>query len=544
VGDGGSTGSLATSAFVVQGALVLDRNDAVTLAQPVSGAGTLTQAGSGTLTLAGNNKTYTGDTVVANGVLATADSHNLPDSSAVVVQAAGRLTLGGSEILRSVTAQGAVVLAGDVTASEDLLLSGAVTVPGNQALKLTARRIDAINPGNIWGQSVSLDASERVTLASGTDGSAATPAPRGLVLGTVRLAAGGRIDAGTLGLTDTTTLSGGTLELVSSAAQAITAPGTDLANKQAIALPIAYAADAVQQTGGTIDLAAGAGLQVHAVNGGSISLTSAGNRFLGSLQLLSGAAFGTGWVANATPGDFGKPAPKGYALQGRVQVAGSTVVLGGLGIEADVISISADMLTTPSTNSGAPTLTARLPFDNTVGTEVSLPGLTLALSSASFDLAAPFGAKGGGEIRIDVGNRLLGDRTLALNAGYVTVLPRGGARGSTAVLLAGPAVNTNGYRFFFDGAGVQGEIPVFYNGLLPVTPAVESSISATVSVSESSRKERFDEAIRTENVAVRLRSGVIAEVGPGRPATQGSEGARGPATCTPAAAGLACEAAP
>ena len=545
VGDGGNTGSLATAGLQVQGALVFERNDAVTLAQPVSGSGTLTQAGSGTLTLAGNNKTYTGDTNVANGVLATADGQNLPDTSAVLVQAGGHLSLGGSEILRSVTAQGTVALAGDVTASEDLLLSGAVTVPGNQGLKLTARRIDAVSPGNIWGQSVSLDASERVTLASGTDSTGGgTPTPRNLVLGTVTLAAGGRIDAGTLSLNDTTTLSGGTLELVSSAAQAITAPGADLADKQAFALPIAYAADAVQQTGGSIELAAGAGLQVHAVNGGSISLTRPDNRFLGSLQILSGAAFGTGWVPNATPGEFGVPAPKGYALQNRVQVAGSTVVLGGQGIEADVISISADMLTTPTVNNVVPTLTARLPFDNTLGTEVSLPGLTLALTERSFELTAPFGASNGGELRINVGSRLLGNRTLPLNAGYVTVLPRGQARGSTAVLLAGPAVDSAGYRFFFDGAGVEGEIPVFYNGLTPVTPAVESSISATVSVSEGARKERFDEAIRTENVAVRLRAGVIAEVGPGRPATQGSEGARGPASCAPAVGKLACETTP
>ena len=168
----------------------------------------------------------------------------------------------------------------------------------------------------------------------------------------------------------------------------------------------------------------------------------------------------------------------------------------------------------------------------------------LARVEALLEAGVDAGATNGGEIRINVGSRLLDNRTLPLNAGYVTVLPRGGARGSTAVLLAGPAVDSSGYRFFFDGAGVQGEIPVFYNGLLPVTPAVESSISSTVSVSESARKERFDEAIRTENVAVRLRAGVIAEVGPGRPATQGSEGARSPAACTPAAGALACEAAP
>jgi len=66
-------------------------------------------------------------------------------------------------------------------------------------------------------------------------------------------------------------------------------------------------------------------------------------------------------------------------------------------------------------------------------------------------------------------------------------------------------------------------------------------LSAVASVSERARRDRFDEAIRTENVTVRLRAGVIAEVGPGRPATQGSDGLQPPATCTPAPGLLTCE---
>jgi len=84
------------------------------------------------------------------------------------------------------------------------------------------------------------------------------------------------------------------------------------------------------------------------------------------------------------------------------------------------------------------------------------------------------------------------------------------------------------------------EIPVFYNGVSPSTPQLSGSISAIVSVSESARRERFEEAVRTENVAVRLRAGVIAEVGPGRPATQGSDGARPPESCAPLAGALNC----
>ena len=113
------------------------------------------------------------------------------------------------------------------------------------------------------------------------------------------------------------------------------------------------------------------------------------------------------------------------------------------------------------------------------------------------------------------------------------------ARGSTAVILQGPQV-AGTYGFFFEGAGLQTEIPVFYNGVLPVTPQVSGSISATVAVSEGARKDRFEESVRTENVAVRLRAGVIAEVGPGRPATVGSEGAKPPQSCAPSGATLGC----
>jgi len=48
----------------------------------------------------------------------------------------------------------------------------------------------------------------------------------------------------------------------------------------------------------------------------------------------------------------------------------------------------------------------------------------------------------------------------------------------------------------------------------------------------------------TENVAVRLRAGLIAEVGPGRHATQGTEGAKPPPLCAPVSNTLNCASAP
>ncbi|MDP2005402.1 MAG: hypothetical protein Q8K45_06970, partial [Rubrivivax sp.] len=210
---------------------------------------------------------------------------------------------------------------------------------------------------------------------------------------------------------------------------------------------------------------------------------------------------------------------------------------------ADVVNLRADRVATLGSDA---TLVARLPFDSAAGTVTSLPGLTLELSPEAYNLSFPFGAPGAdGGLRVNVGSRAYGNRTLPLDAGYVAVLPRDGARGTTAVLLLGPTVNpAGGYRFFFDGAGKQSEIPVFYNGVLPTTPQVENSLSAAVAVSESARKERFDEAVRTENVAVRLRSGVIAEVGPAPSATQGTEGLRVPASCPPQGSTLGCAKAP
>jgi hypothetical protein len=67
-------------------------------------------------------------------------------------------------------------------------------------------------------------------------------------------------------------------------------------------------------------------------------------------------------------------------------------------------------------------------------------------------------------------------------------------------------------------------------------------VSAVASTAEDARRKRFEETVRTENVTTRLRSGVIAEVGPGRPATTGTQGAAPPPLCeSGAAAPLVCD---
>ncbi|WP_199897905.1 autotransporter-associated beta strand repeat-containing protein, partial [Acetobacter papayae] len=69
LGDGGTTGSIASSSAIHDnGALVVDRSNALTLTQVIDGTGSLTQAGTGTTVLSADN-TYTGATTITQGTL-------------------------------------------------------------------------------------------------------------------------------------------------------------------------------------------------------------------------------------------------------------------------------------------------------------------------------------------------------------------------------------------------------------------------------------------------------------------------------------------
>jgi hypothetical protein len=84
-------------------------------------------------------------------------------------------------------------------------------------------------------------------------------------------------------------------------------------------------------------------------------------------------------------------------------------------------------------------------------------------------------------------------------------------------------------------------VRVFYNGDAPRTPQETGALTAVTAIVEDARTTRFEEAVRTENVKSRLRSGVIAEVGSGRPATVGRESIRLPQNCPVKPSSLQCE---
>src|SRR5262249_35476721 len=70
LGDGGTTGSIAAAGSISNGgSLVIDRSNAVTLGNTISGVGQLGQIGAGTTTLTAANS-YSGGTVLDAGTLA------------------------------------------------------------------------------------------------------------------------------------------------------------------------------------------------------------------------------------------------------------------------------------------------------------------------------------------------------------------------------------------------------------------------------------------------------------------------------------------
>ena len=118
IGNGGTTGSLGTGAVVNNGGLIVNRSDDVTLANTISGFGSLTKsAGSTTLTLTGNN-TYSGTTTINGGTLQIGNGGATGSIGNGAVVNNGALVFnrsGGQIIANAISGTGSVTLLGTST---------------------------------------------------------------------------------------------------------------------------------------------------------------------------------------------------------------------------------------------------------------------------------------------------------------------------------------------------------------------------------------------------------------------------------------------
>lgn len=132
VGMGGTTGSLGAGDIAVGGTLIFNRSDAQTIANLITGAGTVRQSGGGVLTLGTTNnagQNFTGTLDVAVGTVLVNGNFGDVASGAAQVTVAGQGTLGGSGTINgdvSIAAGGRLAPGtspGTMTISGDLALS-------------------------------------------------------------------------------------------------------------------------------------------------------------------------------------------------------------------------------------------------------------------------------------------------------------------------------------------------------------------------------------------------------------------------------------
>ncbi|MBS7791996.1 autotransporter-associated beta strand repeat-containing protein [Roseococcus sp. SDR] len=182
IGAGGTGGTLGAGAVINDGALVFDRSDALTVANSISGSGTVTQAGGGVLTLSSANS-YSGGTSISAGTLA------LGDLGAI---GSGAVTFTGGALRSNVTG----ALANTIAITDNA--AGRLAAATGETLTLTGTL--SLRPGSTLTIGSATEAG-RVVASFGTV-DVFSPATIALTI------AGGTLEAGNLGLNQLTQLAG------------------------------------------------------------------------------------------------------------------------------------------------------------------------------------------------------------------------------------------------------------------------------------------------------------------------------------------------
>lgn len=188
IGNGGTTGSLTTTAIVNNSTLAFNRSNGLTLGNVISGTGGITQAGAGTTTLSGANS-YTGVTKISQGTLSVTtigDGGAAGGNLGSATNAAGNIVFDGGTLqytgLTATTDRSFTINTGktatiEITAN-NLTVAGASTST-NGALTKAGSGTLTLSGGNLHTGATTINTGTLALDAAGT-----IDASSGVVLGT------------------------------------------------------------------------------------------------------------------------------------------------------------------------------------------------------------------------------------------------------------------------------------------------------------------------------------------------------------------------
>ena len=444
IGDGGTTGSLGSGNVSNHAVLAFNRSNNLTVANTISGPGSLTQLGTGYLSLTGNNS-YSGTTTVSAGTLQIGDggttgslgSGDIINHAALAFNRSNNLT-----VTNAISGIGSLTQRG----------TGTLTLTGNNAYAgITAVSSGTLRVGNggtsgsLGSGTVTNDAtldfnrSDDLTVANTITGTGVLTQSGG---GSLTLTAANTYSGGT-------TLSSGTLRIGDGGTTGSLGPGNVTNNATlafnrsdavTVANPISGSGSIIQLGAGTLTLA---GTNTYSagttLSSGTLALGSAG-----ALGTIGNLTFNGGTlqfsVANTTDysARFSSSANQAYRLDTNGQIVTLSSALTSLG--GSLVKLGSGTLTLTGTNtySGGTTLSAgtlQLGSSGALGTSGALTfnGGTLRYSASNTtDYSARFSSAANQDYRLDTnGQSVTLASALASPGGSLTKLGSG-----TAILAA------------------------------------------------------------------------------------------------------------
>ncbi|WP_432264452.1 autotransporter-associated beta strand repeat-containing protein [Brucella abortus] len=484
IGTGGTSGSLAGD-IANNGALVVNRSDALNLAGAISGTGSLTKNGAGTVTLSGANS-YTGGTKVSAGTLVVANDNTGGGTMTVDVGALLQIGTGGTSgsLAGDIANDGTLVvdrsdaigLSGAISGAGGLTKNGAGTLTLSGANSYTgATTVSAgiltLTGDNTGGGTTTVDARAELHIGTGgasgslagnivNDGALVVDRSGVIGLSGVISGTGGLMKSGTGTVTLSgvntytggTTLTAGTLAAASDnnlggASGGLTFNGGTL-QVMGTSWTSTNRAVSLQAGGGTFDIedAANNFAVTQGVAGaGGLTKSGSGTLTLSGANSYTGAttvSAGTLVVANDNTGGGTTTVDVGAGLQigtGGVSgsLAGDIVNNGTLVVDrsnafdlANVISGTGSL-----TKNGAGTLTLSGVNSYTGGTTVSAGTLAVRADNNLGDASGGLAINGGATLQLT--DNLTTARGVTLGAGTATITIDGGKTAQFSNKLTG-----------------------------------------------------------------------------------------------------------